>query len=112
MKTGRPNPSRINLPEAYLLLRAFVSFTVSTICVFGLCRTVETGVKRPVITGTLQKILSNKGFMQKREKFEEHTSLFLNKWFTKRIAWTEGDIKERGGHLAEKAVLIWPNPEV
>ena len=39
----------MNRPEAYLLLRAFVFFTVSTTCVFGLRRAVETGVKRPVI---------------------------------------------------------------
>lgn len=65
-----------------------------------------------LITGALNISSGNKGFIQKREKFEEHTSLFLNKWFTKRTAWTEADIKERGEHLAEKAVLIWPSPKV
>lgn len=61
-----------------------------------------------LITGGLNISSGNKGFLQKREKFEEHTSLFLNKWFTKQDAWTETDIKKRGEHLAEKALMIWP----
>lgn len=61
-----------------------------------------------LITSGLNISSGNKGFMQKREKFDEHTSLFLNKWFAKREAWTEHDIKERGEHFAEKALTIWP----
>ena len=61
-----------------------------------------------LITGALNISSGNKGFMQKREKFNQHTSLFLNKWFAKRETWTEAVIKERGGHFAEKALTIWP----
>lgn len=61
-----------------------------------------------LITGALNISSGNKGFAQKREKFDEHTSLFLNKWFAKRDSWTEADIQERGEHLAEKALVIWP----
>lgn len=61
-----------------------------------------------LITGALNISSGNKGFLEKRAKFDEHTSLFLNKWFTKRTAWTEDDIRERGAHFAEKAVSIWP----
>jgi hypothetical protein len=61
-----------------------------------------------LITGAHNISSGNKGFAQKREKFDAHTSLFLNKWFAKREAWTEADIRERGEHLAEKALIIWP----
>lgn len=61
-----------------------------------------------LITGALNISSGNKGFLQKREKFDEHTSLFLNKWFAKRESWTDADIRERGEHLAEKALVIWP----
>eukprot|EP00873_Tetraselmis_striata_P024442 jgi/Tetstr1/444706/TSEL_032554.t1 len=61
-----------------------------------------------LITGALNISSGNKGFAQKREKFDEHTSLFLNKWFAKRETWTEADIRDRGQHLAEKALVIWP----
>jgi hypothetical protein len=61
-----------------------------------------------LITSTLNISSGNKGFVQKREKFDEHTSLFLNKWFAKREAWTEADILERGEQMADKALVIWP----
>ena len=61
-----------------------------------------------LITGALNISSGNKGFIQKREKYDEHTSLFLNKWFTKRVVWTKADIKERGENFAEKALTIWP----
>ena len=64
-----------------------------------------------LITGALNISSGNKGFAQKREKFDEHTSLFLNKWFAKRESWTEADMRERGEYLAEKAITIWPGLE-
>ena len=51
----------------------------------------------------------NKGFVEKKAKFNEHTGLFLNKWFTKKSKWTETDIRERGEHLASLAIHIWPS---
>jgi len=48
-KTGWPILSQKSHPEAYLPLRDFSFFTVSTTCVFGLRFAVATVVKRPVI---------------------------------------------------------------
>lgn len=63
-----------------------------------------------LITSSLNISSGNKGFLAKREKLEEHTGLFLNKWFLKRESWSEHDIKERGEHLADMAVEIWLSP--
>lgn len=51
---------------------------------------------------------SNSSFAEKREKYETHATLFLNKWFSKKEAWTEADIRERGAYFADLAVAIWP----
>ena len=50
----------------------------------------------------------NKSFAKKKLKFDEHTGLFLNKWFAKKSIWTEDEIQERGKHLAGLAIQIWP----
>ena len=50
----------------------------------------------------------NKSFAEKKLKFDEHTGLFLNKWFAKKSIWTEAEIQERGEHLAGLAIQIWP----
>jgi hypothetical protein len=61
-----------------------------------------------LISGALNISSGNRGFLEKREKYDEHTSLFLNKWFIKHQAWAEAEIRERGERLAEMAMLIWP----
>ena len=60
-----------------------------------------------LMTGGLNISSGNKSFLEKKEKFEEHTGLFLNKWFSKRSTWNEEHIRERGADLAEKAAKIW-----
>ena len=55
---------------------------------------------------------SNKGFLEKRSKLEEHTGLFLNKWFLKKENWNEAHIRERGETLADMALIIWPSISV
>lgn len=60
-----------------------------------------------LLTGGLNISSGNSGFAVKKEKFEEHTGLFLNKWFTKKGHWTEAEIRERGEHLAAMAAQIW-----
>ena len=60
-----------------------------------------------LITGGLNVSSSNKGFLAKKEKFAEHTSLFLNKWFADHDEWHEEKILERGEALSEKATSIW-----
>lgn len=61
-----------------------------------------------LMTGALNISSGNRGFAEKREKYEEHSTLFLNKWFLKKEVWAETEIRERGEHLAEKALVIWP----
>jgi hypothetical protein len=65
-----------------------------------------------LLTSSLNISSGNKGFSEKRQKLEEHTGLFLNKWFLKRDAWRETHIKERGEMLANMAVGIWPSQRV
>ncbi|WP_208863754.1 DUF262 domain-containing protein, partial [Paracoccus marcusii] len=65
-----------------------------------------------LLTGGLNISSGNKRFLEKREKLEEHTGLFLNKWFLKRDSWDETDIRERGEAFADMAVSIWPSSTV
>ncbi|UFE99230.1 DUF262 domain-containing protein [Pseudosulfitobacter pseudonitzschiae] len=60
-----------------------------------------------LITGGLNISSGNKSFAEKKAKFAEHTGLFLNKWFVNKEAWAEGDIRQRGEHLALAAPKIW-----
>jgi hypothetical protein len=61
-----------------------------------------------LLTGGLNISVGNKGFADKQEKLNEHTGLFLNKWFVKADLWSEATIKARGEVLADMAVKIWP----
>jgi uncharacterized protein with ParB-like and HNH nuclease domain len=60
-----------------------------------------------LVTGALNISSGTKGFVEKRNKLEEHTGLFLNKWFLKKSAWGEAHIRERGEALADMAVVAW-----
>lgn len=53
--------------------------------------------------------LGNKSFSTKKKELEKHSSLFLNRWFWDQERWTEVEIRERGNHLADMAVEIWPS---
>jgi hypothetical protein len=64
-----------------------------------------------LITDALNISSGNKSFADKKAKYDEHTGLFLNKWFAKRDGWSETDIIERGEALAEKALAVWPGIE-
>lgn len=61
-----------------------------------------------LISDSLNRSSGNKGFLEKREKYDEHASLFLMKWFSKKDRWTENEIKQRGEHFAALAINIWP----
>lgn len=65
-----------------------------------------------LLTSGLNISSGNKGFLEKREKLEEHTGLFLNKWFLKKHGWSESDIRERSEAFANMAVTIWPSLHV
>lgn len=60
-----------------------------------------------LLTRRLNSSSGNSGFTKKKGKFEEHTGLFLNKWFMKKNQWTETEISERSEHLAKMAAKIW-----
>lgn len=60
-----------------------------------------------LLTQSLNISSSNSGFLEKRAKFEEHTGLFLNKWFLKHEKWMEVEIGERGEELAKISKGIW-----
>lgn len=61
-----------------------------------------------VSTG-LNTSAGNKGFAEKKVKYDKHASLFLMKWFAKKNQWTEAEIQERGQHLASLATTVWPS---
>lgn len=61
-----------------------------------------------LLTSSLNISSGNKCFSDKRKKLEEHTGLFLNKWFLKKDSWHEAHIRERGEVLAGMAIGIWP----
>ena len=60
-----------------------------------------------LLTVRLNSSSGNSGFTKKKEKFEEHTGLFLNKWFMKKDQWTETESSERSECLAKMAAKIW-----
>jgi hypothetical protein len=60
-----------------------------------------------LLTSGLNISSGNSGFLAKREKYEEHSALFLNRWFLKREKWAEADIRDRSKALGDVAVKIW-----
>lgn len=65
-----------------------------------------------LMTGALNISSGNSSFIAKRQKYEEHTTLYLNKWFLKKDKWDEDDIRERGEHFADLALQIWTGIEI
>lgn len=61
-----------------------------------------------LVTSSLNQSVGNTGFTEKKEKFDAHTGLFLNKWFSGKECWYESDIQERSQLLGQYALLIWP----
>ena len=64
-----------------------------------------------LLTDGLNISSGNKSFDEKKAKFAEHSSLFLNKWFAGKDRWTEAEIQERGERLADLAVARWAGLE-
>jgi hypothetical protein len=60
-----------------------------------------------LMTGALNISSGNSSFVEKRDKYDEHTMLYLNKWFLKKSSWNDDDIRERGEHLAGLALQRW-----
>ncbi len=72
-------------------------------------RLLQTLGNLTLLSGRLNISSGNKSFAEKKLKFDEHTGLFLNKWFAKKSIWTEIEIRERGEYLAKLAIQIWPS---
>ena len=60
-----------------------------------------------LLTDYLNKSVGNGSFAEKKQKFAKHTGLFLNKWFADKERWTEHEIRIRGEHLANLALIRW-----
>lgn len=60
-----------------------------------------------LLTGALNRDVSNKTLSIKQSKFLQHTGLFLNKWFQEHAKWDEEEIKSRSEHLAALSLKIW-----
>ncbi|PPJ48944.1 DUF262 domain-containing protein [Rhizobium sp. KAs_5_22] len=75
----------------------------------GRATVINTLGNLTLITGGLNISAGNKQFSEKKQKFAEHTGLFLNKWFVQREKWDETDIRERSEYIATLAFSIWPN---
>ncbi len=73
-------------------------------------RIIHTVGNLTLTTDSLNISLSNGGFEAKKAALEDESLLALNKWFSSRSSWDETAILERGRHLAERAVAIWPTP--
>ena len=72
-------------------------------------RLIHTIGNLTLLSASLNISVGNESFSGKKSKFDEHTGLFLNKWFAEKSIWTEAEIRERGGYLADLAVRIWPS---
>lgn len=70
-------------------------------------RTIHTLGNLTLLSGSLNISAGRVSFLKKREKFTNHTSLFLNKWFNNKSKWAEAEILERGEHLAELSLKVW-----
>ena len=66
-------------------------------------RVLHTLGNLTLLTDALNISSGNKGFLEKREKLEEHTGLFLNKWFLKKNSWHETHIRERSEALVSRS---------
>lgn len=60
-----------------------------------------------LMSGGLNISSGNSGFADKRAKYEEHTTLYMNKWFLKKTTWTELDVRQRGEYLGGLALQRW-----
>lgn len=72
-------------------------------------RQIHTLGNLTLLSDRLNISAGNASFEEKRAKFAEHSSLFLNKWFQDRRSWAEPEIHERSEHLARLALKIWPD---
>lgn len=75
-------------------------------------RAVHTLGNLTLLTSSLNISAGKNAFETKQDKYDDHTALFLNKWFSvknmdNKKYWTEADIQKRGNHLADLAANIW-----
>lgn len=64
-----------------------------------------------LVSKELNSSVGNTNFENKKKKYFENSSLFLNKWFIDKDRWTEAEIRERNDYLSEKVAEIWQGLE-
>ena len=71
---------------------------------------IQTLGNLTLLTQKLNGEQSNKGWDEKRDLLETHSSLLISKSLHKSKSWSENDIERRGRALAEMACQIWKGP--
>ena len=72
-------------------------------------RLIHTIGNLTLVTGKLNKSLSNAPWAEKRERLNTYSGLLLKESITSRDVWNEETIKERSRYLAEIATEVWPH---
>ena len=65
-----------------------------------------------LLTNSLNISASNERFRKKREKYKDHSTLILNKWFEELDDWNESSIEKRAKNLSKMAVKVWPSLDI
>lgn len=87
----------------------FVERTAEDPKVYARNLLIDTLGNLTLLSSRLNQSSGNKSFDKKMKKFEDHTGLFLNKWFNRKSVWAEAEIRERSEHMADLATQIWPS---
>lgn len=64
-----------------------------------------------LVTGTFNRGVSNSGWAQKREEFEQQRSLIINYEVARSEVWDEDRIINRSAAMAAAAARLWPSAE-
>jgi hypothetical protein len=63
-----------------------------------------------LLTETLNPLVSNGSFKQKKKAILKHSALNLNRFLSEEEDWDEERILSRGRHLFKKVLKVWPYP--
>ena len=74
-------------------------------------RLIHTIGNLTLVTGKLNKGLSNAPWAEKRERLSKYSGLLLKDSITSEDVWNEDAIRERSIYLAEVAAKVWPHAD-
>ena len=74
-------------------------------------RLIHTIGNLTLVTGKLNKSLSNAPWAEKRERLNTYSGLLLKESITSKDVWNEETIKERSRYLAKVAAEVWPHAD-